>query len=77
MNTPTPKWFRVAVEYTEGHSTSALFAIARQYIQGIGAPCDIENAKWWLNRILLVARPNSASAKEATRMIEKLDGQFL
>jgi TPR repeat protein len=71
------KWFRVAVEYTEGHSTSALFAIARQYMQGVGAPCDIENAKWWLNRILLVAPPDSPSRKEATRMIKKLDGQFL
>ncbi len=71
------KWFRVAVEYTEGHSTSALFAIARQYIQGIGAPCNLQMAKWWLNRILFVAPPDSASHKEAQRMLKKLDGQMI
>ncbi len=58
------KWFQVAVEYSEGHSTSALFAISRQYIQGVGAPCDLQMAKWWLNRILFVSPSNSASKKE-------------
>jgi TPR repeat protein len=71
------KWFRVAVEYTEGHSTSALFAIARQYLQGVGAPCDLQLAKWWLQRILLVASANSPSRKEATKLLKKLDGQLL
>jgi TPR repeat protein len=71
------KWFRVAAEYSEGRSTSALFAIARQYIQGVGAPCDIQNAKWWLNRILRVSSEKSGSRREATRMLRSLEGQFL
>ena len=75
--TEAHKWFRVAAEYSEGRSTAALFAIARQYIQGVGVPCEIDNAKWWLNRILLVAPANSVSCKEAAKMLKKLDSQFL
>jgi len=71
------KWFRVAAEHSEGRSTNALFAIARQYIEGVGAQCDLEMAKWWLNRILLVAPEKSASRRQASQMLKKIESQFL
>jgi len=71
------KWFRVAAEYSEGRSTSALFALARQHLDGLGAPCDVEAARFWLRRVLLVAPEKSFSRREATKMLKNLEGQLL
>ena len=71
------KWFRVAADYSEGKSVSALFALARQHLDGQGAPCDVGMAKFWLRRVLLVLPEKYPSHREATKMLTKLDGQFL
>ncbi len=71
------KWFRVAADYSEGKSVSALFALARQHLDGQGAACDLEKARFWLRRILAVAPPSYSSHREATKLLQKLDGQFL
>lgn len=75
--TEAHKWFRVAADYSEGKSVSALFALARQHLDGQGAACDLEKARFWLRRILAVAPPSFGSHREATKLLQKLDGQFL
>ncbi len=75
--TEAHKWFRVAVEYSEGRAVSALFALARQHLDGLGAPCDVEMAKFWLRRVLLVSPEKYPSHREATKLLKKLEGQFL
>jgi uncharacterized protein len=75
--TEANKWFRVAVEYSEGHTVSALFALADQHLTGMGALCDVEMAKFWLNRILLVSPKTYRSHRQAAKMLKKLEGQFL
>lgn len=75
--TEAHKWFRVAADYSEGRSVSALFALARQHLDGQGAPCDVEKAKFWLRRVLLVSPEKYQSHREAAKMLKKLEGQFL
>ncbi len=71
------KWFRVAAEYSEGRSVSALFALARQHLDGKGVPCDVEKARFWLQRVLLVSPEGAPSRREATKMLKNLEGHFL
>lgn len=75
--TEAHKWFRVAADYSEGRSVSALFALARQHLDGQGASCDIEKAKFWLRRVLLVSPEKYQSHREAAKLLKKLEGQFL
>lgn len=71
------KWFRVAVEYSEGNSPSALLALARQHISGTGASCDLGQAKFWLRRVLSVSPEKSGSRREAGRLLKELEDRLL
>jgi TPR repeat protein len=71
------KWYRVVAEYSEGTNSRALLALAHHHLDGAGVPCDLSEARLWLRRLLQVVPPRSASHREATRLLKKLDGQFL
>ncbi len=71
------KWFRVVAEFSEGTHSRAMLAIARQYSEGLGVPCDLAMAKLWLRRILQVVPAGSAAHRDASRRLKKLEGQFL
>jgi hypothetical protein len=71
------KWYRVVAEYSEGTHSRSLLNIARQYAEGQGAPCDIEQAKAWLRRLLQVVPQTSKTHRDATKFLQKLEAQFL
>ncbi len=71
------KWYRVVAEHSEGNSSRALLAIARQYSEGVGVPCDVEMARVWLRRLLQAVPVKSSAHREATLLLKKLDDQFL
>jgi TPR repeat protein len=71
------KWYRVVAEHSEGTNSRALLSIARQHLDGLGVPCDVELAKLWLCRLLQAVPQKSSAHREATKLLEKLDDQFL
>jgi len=71
------KWYRVVAEHSEGTSSRALLAIARQHTEGVGVPCDVEMARVWLRRLLQAVPRKSSAHRDASRLLEKLEGQFL
>jgi len=71
------KWFRVVAEYSEGTHSRAVLAIAQQYADGLGVPCDLAMAKLWLRRILQAAPAESSAHRDASRRLAKLESQFL
>ena len=71
------KWYRVVAEHSEGTHSRALLAIARQYLDGTGVPCEIKTAKLWLQRVLQVVPPKSAAHRDATKLLKKIEDQFL
>jgi TPR repeat protein len=71
------KWYRVVAEHSEGNSARALLAIARQYSQGVGVPCDVEMARVWLRRLLSAVPATSLAHREATEMLKELVDRFL
>ena len=71
------KWYCVVAEYSEGTHSRALLAIARQYLDGRGVPCDLKTAKLWLPRLLQAVPPKSSTHREATKLLKKLNDQFL
>jgi TPR repeat protein len=71
------KWYRIVAEYSEGTNSRALLALAHQHLDGAGVPCDLAEARLWLHRLLQVVPDRSATHREATRLLKKLEGQFL
>jgi hypothetical protein len=71
------KWYRVVAEHSEGTHSRALLAIARQHLDGLGLPCDVKMAKLWLRRLLEAVPQKSSAHREATKLLKKLDDQFL
>lgn len=71
------KWYRIVAEHSEGTSSRALLAIARQYCEGTGVPCDVEMARVWLRRLLQAVPVTSSTHREASKWLKKLEGQFL
>ena len=71
------KWYRVVAEHSEGTHGRALLAIAHQYLDGTGVPCDINTARLWLSRLLQAVPEKSSAHRDATKLLKKLDGQFL
>ena len=71
------KLYRVVAEHSEGTHSRALLAIARQYLDGTGVPCDINTAKLWLRRLLQAVPEKSSAHREASKLLKKLEDQFL
>lgn len=69
--------YRVVAEHSEGTHSRALLAIARQYLDGTGVPCDINTAKLWLRRLLQAVPEKSSAHREASKLLKKLEDQFL
>ena len=71
------KWYRVVAEHSEGTASRALLAIARQHMDGVGVPCDVEMAKLWLRRLLHAVPEKSSAYREATKLLKKIEGLLL
>ena len=71
------KWYRVVAEHSEGTHSRALLAIARQHLDGLGVPCDVKMAKLWLRRLLQAVPEKSSAHREASKLLKKLEDQFL
>jgi len=75
--TEAHKWYRIVAEHSEGTHGRALLAIAHQYLDGTGVPCDINTAKLWLRRLLQAVPEKSSTHRDATKLLAKLEDQFL
>ncbi len=71
------KWYRVVAEHSEGTHSRALLAIAREHLDGRGVPCDVKMAKLWLRRLLQAVPEKSSAHREASKLLKKLEDQFL
>ena len=68
------KWYHVVADGPGGNKPRAMLALARHYRDGIGTLRSPEIAKTWLQRLLRAAPEKSPFRKEATTLLQQIQG---